>query len=613
MITTGSKMLDAALAYAALGWLVIPLHSAEGVSGVKLTCTCTRHDCQSPAKHPITEHGLTDATADEKIIREWWQKWPFANVGIVAGAKSGIVVLDIDPRHGGDASLAELMGEFGEIPETTEATTGSGGTHILFAHPGKPIKNSVGKNGWLGKDGLDIRGDGGYIVAPPSLHIEGKRYAWKAQAAPWEMGLSAMPAWMLAKLEKPRTAPTSDRPVFTREDNANHWLGKALAKAAVGARNETGMWLACQLRDGAIPQHLAECVMRDYAARCPRGDKPYTENEALATVRGVYSTPARAPAKNLAAPVRQQPVKVAQQPAQGAAGELRTYLDRVIDHTIHEIPMPWELTTRLTQALLPGTITMIVGDPGVGKTFLVLQCLRFWHANDFNTSVFFIEKNRTFHTMRLLAQLEQRGCFTDHKWIAANGPEVTAAMDRHAGLIDELGKSIYSEPTDRVTLKSLLGWIRQMASAGKRVLVVDPITAVSAGENRWTKDEDFVIEAQNILTAHRASLILITHSKKGNRPGQPTLHDQAGGAAYSRFTDTDIWIQKIKQPRAVEYRNVDGQTFQGRFTQFFQLHKTRNGRGGGLEIAFNFGEGLEYAEQGVVKREIKEKKGESND
>jgi len=97
--------LTAALDYARRGWPLIPLHAATADG-----CSCARDECSSVGKHPRTEHGLKDATTDEGVIGRWWDKWPEANVGIVTGAVSGLVVLDVDPRHGGDESL-RVLGE----------------------------------------------------------------------------------------------------------------------------------------------------------------------------------------------------------------------------------------------------------------------------------------------------------------------------------------------------------------------------------------------------------------------------------------------------------------------------------------------------------------------
>lgn len=168
--------LDWALTYARRGWQVIPLHSIENGH-----CSCSRKDkCESPGKHPRTINGLSDGSTEETTIRAWWQRFPTSNIGIVTGAVSGIIVLDIDPRHYGDDALQELEERNGPLPRTVEVVTGSGGRHIYFRHPGIRIPCSSGQIG----EGIDVRGDGGYVVAPPSLHISGREYAWEGSSEP---------------------------------------------------------------------------------------------------------------------------------------------------------------------------------------------------------------------------------------------------------------------------------------------------------------------------------------------------------------------------------------------------------------------------------------------
>lgn len=163
-----SKLLSAALDYARRGWAVLPLHSA-GPGG----CSCRRRKCASAGKHPRTRRGVKNATTDEETIRLWWYRWPNANVGIATGKKSGLVVLDVDPRHGGDESLRELFSGRGTIPKTPTVKTGGGGLHLYFEHPGERVKGRVGV-----MPGLDVRADGNYVVAPPSLHVCGEVYSW---------------------------------------------------------------------------------------------------------------------------------------------------------------------------------------------------------------------------------------------------------------------------------------------------------------------------------------------------------------------------------------------------------------------------------------------------
>src|SRR2546427_13223225 len=100
--TPNPNMLAAVLVYAQRGWSVFPVYTV--VNG---QCSCGNTACASPGKHPRTTHGVQDASTDEATIRQWWCRWPGANIGIRTGAVSGLVVLDVDPRHGGDASLEQ--------------------------------------------------------------------------------------------------------------------------------------------------------------------------------------------------------------------------------------------------------------------------------------------------------------------------------------------------------------------------------------------------------------------------------------------------------------------------------------------------------------------------
>lgn len=160
--------LDFALNYASeWGWAVMPLHSIENGK-----CTCGKVDCSSPGKHPRTVNGSKDASKDFDQIEAWFKQWPEANIGIATGPSSGIVVLDVDLAKG--AHTQSLI--FGDVDLTIFTTpkvkTGAG-LHFYYRYPaGIDIKNSASKLGPF----IDVRGDGGYVVAPPSAHSSGKKY-----------------------------------------------------------------------------------------------------------------------------------------------------------------------------------------------------------------------------------------------------------------------------------------------------------------------------------------------------------------------------------------------------------------------------------------------------
>ena len=192
--------LDAALAYAARGWAVLPLR------GKLPRIRKAAGGC-----------GVHDATTDTDQIKLWWAKWPDANIGLACGAASGFWCLDIDPRHGGDISLENLEDEHGPLPETVEQETGGGGRHILFKHNGLAIGNKVAF-----APGLDTRSDGGYIVAEPSLHPDTKRpYAWEVDHHPDEMAIADAPAWLVEQLVKPEpAAPAPSNDLYLAYGNA---------------------------------------------------------------------------------------------------------------------------------------------------------------------------------------------------------------------------------------------------------------------------------------------------------------------------------------------------------------------------------------------------------
>lgn len=154
-------------------------------------CVCTHACCTSPAKHPRTKHGLTDASCDAATIDEWWRKWPTANIGV----RTGIIfdALDVDGEPGRFALHGWLNGR--ELPPRPTSRTQSGGWHMLFQPTG-------GGNRARMVDHVDWRGRGGYIVAPPSVGLGGP-YVW-LRAVPNLLDIPAAPKWLHDLVVPPR-------------------------------------------------------------------------------------------------------------------------------------------------------------------------------------------------------------------------------------------------------------------------------------------------------------------------------------------------------------------------------------------------------------------------
>lgn len=298
--TRTEQLLQAATAYAERGWRVFPLHNL--VKGGR--CSCGKTSCgASAAKHPRTRSGLKDASNRIPVLRAWWDQWPQANIGVATGARSGFLVLDVDPRDHGDESFLELEKTYGKLPGTFSASTGGGGKHYLFQHPGGDV---VLRNVTALLPGIDIKADGGYIVAAPSLHASGAYYQWDVsddtagpdEDAESELPIAPCPDWLLALLSRPQGGEGTPALQRTHDPRPNdgaassavtrgqYWLDYYLQRTGEGRRNDHGFKLALQLRNSGLSYDEAEGFMCDYAASVPGSD--YTAREALASLRQAY-------------------------------------------------------------------------------------------------------------------------------------------------------------------------------------------------------------------------------------------------------------------------------------------------------------------------------------
>lgn len=263
---TRRALRDAALAYAARGWRVFPLHTAHDGQ-----CSCGSAKCSSPGKHPRTPRGFKDASTDALMIRRWWRDWPDANVGIATGGMAGIVVLDVDGPSG-----ARTLKDNGGAPPTPQVKTGKG-AHFYFRHPGHPVACSAGK-----LPGIDVRGDGGYVVAPPSIHVFGHAYVWLVDP---NTELAEPPGWLMAlagasKAPRSRSKATPVRGISEGARNDTLYrLGRSLhardaatgtIRAALHAENRARCRPPLADREvDAIAAHVATQADRDDFTSAP--------------------------------------------------------------------------------------------------------------------------------------------------------------------------------------------------------------------------------------------------------------------------------------------------------------------------------------------------------
>lgn len=236
------NMKQAALDYAAQGTPVFPLW----MNG----------------KAPVIKggNGHNDATADITVINQWWNKWPDANIGIPTGAGTGWLVLDVDEKNGvsGSASLRELEEQYGELPATRTHITPTGGKHLFFKHPGCTVSCSKGHVGL----GLDIRCDGGYVVAPPSS-INGDSYV----VVDPSVEIAVAPEWLVEQA-------LGKEPVAGSKDVVHE-----------GGRNDHIFKVAMDCNRQNVPYEEAEAVVTEANSNCA---PPLPVKEVQRTLASAY-------------------------------------------------------------------------------------------------------------------------------------------------------------------------------------------------------------------------------------------------------------------------------------------------------------------------------------
>jgi hypothetical protein len=250
--------LSASLAYAHAGRRVVPV---------------------GRDKKPYFKGWLDKATLDAAQIEAWWREHPDANVVTPTGAEAGFFVLDVDPRNGGDRSLADLERVHGALPPTLTCATGGGGLHYYFKTPSFIVNSSVLALG------LDILGERRAVTLPPSIHRSGLVYRWHgpvremSDAAPWLLELLRPAAPV------PQAAPPRDvgcRSTYARA--ALNYEDDAVRRAAEGTRNNTlnaaGFSMGQLVGAGLLDNEDVVAVLLDAALACG-----LNECEARATIR----------------------------------------------------------------------------------------------------------------------------------------------------------------------------------------------------------------------------------------------------------------------------------------------------------------------------------------
>ncbi len=415
--------------------------------------------------------GVHDATTDPATIRAWWAKYPNANIGIACGA-SGLVVLDVDVKHDalGMESWRDLLAEHGPaLGETVCAETPTKGMHFYYRAKGR-LGNSTGKLG----PGLDVRANGGYVAAAPSVTPEGS-YGWALGFGPHERALSDLPDCLAALLSK--------------QGNMNHMNDmNAGERIGQGGRNSALASLAGVMRRrGASQAALEAALLAENAARCAP-PLPDQEVRAIAVSVGRYEPE--------------------------AAKGRREYI--LADLLGADFPEPaW-----LVPGLLPAGLALLCGRPKIGKSWAALQLAvavgsggRFLGRQ--------VEQGRALYVAledsprRIQHRLKDMGAPADCElsfafdWQPLNGDglyDLEAAIQDgvHLGVIDTLARAV----------KGRMDWDN-----------LGDVTGMLGGLQRMAQDTG-------------ACILLIDHHRKGNGLAANVIDDVMGSTGKSAVADT---------------------------------------------------------------------------
>jgi len=319
---TQASMLDGALDYAVRGWAVFPIEQG----GKKPLCKWRE-----------------ESNRIEGNIRRKWAESPDNNIGIDTG-KSGLVVVDIDPASGGEDSLQSLEGEYDLLPTTVMVSTGGGGYHYYFKKPeGVEIKNSASKVA----PGIDIRGQGGYVVAPPSVHESGRKYEWINPPGDYEP--ADLPEW-LYRLVVEQKGKTEGESTSGQSEGSNI-LGQEDV-IPEGRRNDSLFRIGCKLREyGMSEQEILPSLQGVNKTRC---SPPLSEPELHLIVKGISQ--------------RYQKGDNLQKTVDRAKPGILDIVEDLDPSSSGAVEMVGGLCPR-------GYVSMIFSPPGTGKTWLTLKLI----------------------------------------------------------------------------------------------------------------------------------------------------------------------------------------------------------------------------------------------
>ena len=487
-------ILDAAIEYAEAGYAVIPVKRSD--------------------KAPYTPNGLADASKDADTLRQWWQRWPEANVAVVCGHVSGdlfVIDIDIKPEKGkhGDEELLKWQAKYGDFPETVKQRTGSGGQHQFFRDPNIALyKNKVNAI-----PGIDVRGEGSYVVVAPSVYEDGRVYEWK--------GASILDTIEVADANESVIKLLALNPRDQKgETSLQEHETISMKDVPKGQRNSTIYSAACALRHYDFSFNAAMAAILQTVSEWTT---PVPEYEIRRTVESAYT---------------HEPGKVSIYSVNGITAEYDEngeYIPKLppvipIDSIINPPPLKSPI---ISGYLREGEAMLISGSPKAGKSFLICQlALAVASGTDWVG-----QKCKKKKVLYIDAELQREVAQNRMHDIWRKCNTVIPVYPDNLDLV--------STKSDSVTLSDIADDIEH--NAGKYDLVIiDPLYMfINSDQNDNTQMKKEMDQIKRIY-ATGASVIVNHHMTKGMQNGKMSIDRASGAGVISRFFDSILTLNLLQ-------------------------------------------------------------------
>lgn len=477
------SLMAVALQYAARGWPVLP--------------------CEPRGKKPLTAHGFKDATTDAPTIHSFWDKWPNANIGIATGITSDVFVVDVDPRNGGDAQLAELEVRNGQLPRDYTVESGGGGFHIYLRFPAMPAQDwSCCKLA----PGIDIKADGGYIIAPPSTHPSGQRYRFRNR----HLELPPAPDWLAAELRAKNEAQAHDAERATTLNDLR--LTDEIKQV---------------IREGKPNGQRSEAIFAVLRALIRAG---HTDHEIIDVLTDPANEISKKPLEKGRVWLRGEIKRAREKPDRGDGDTSKSHSDgsnrrdesekdsgsrnqsnpisyrRLSD--IKAKPIDWLWRGRIAR----GKVSMIAGNPGLGKSQLTL----FMAAVVSTGGRWPVDGSNCERGSVLLLSAEDDAADTLRPRLEAAGADLKrcCVLDAIRERMANGGNCLrpFNLKADLAKLEALLREIGDVA-----LIVIDPVTAYlgNADSHKNAEIRGLLAPLSDLAARYQVAVVCVTHLNKG--------------------------------------------------------------------------------------------------